>query len=168
MSSPEISSTSRQPTACASGKASALLPRTQPHLPTMSALSSSFAAPPSEEPQKVYVCDGAKPSKTGGESARKMKAAAKAFLTSTHSARVTRAAPPERCELATYVRHGLMQTPLRQTRPVFPQSASSVQVFGQPPMKHAGADVYSVREPTAQKISTTPPSQPQRPPGSMQ
>ena len=29
-------------------------------------------------------------------------------------------------------------------------------------MKHAGADVYSVREPTAQKISTTPPSQPYR------
>jgi hypothetical protein len=119
-------------------------------------------------PQEVYVCDGAKPSKTGGESARKMRAAAKAFLTSTDSARVTRAAPPERCELATYVSHGLTQTPLRQTRPVFPQSASAVQVFGQPPMKHAGADVYSVREPTAQKISTTLPSQPQRPPGSMQ
>jgi len=107
-------------------------------------------------------------SASGSESARKMNAAAKAFLTSTDSARVTRAAPPERCELATYVRHGLTQTPLRQTRPVFPQSASSVQVFGQPPMKHAGADVYSVREPTAQKISTTSPSQPQRPPGSMQ
>jgi len=54
------------------------------------------------QPQKVYVCDDAKPSKTRGESARKIKAAAKAFLTSSDSAGVTRAAPPERCQLATY------------------------------------------------------------------
>jgi len=38
---------------------------------------------------------------------------------------------------------------------------------GQGPTAFAGADVYSVGEPTPQKISTGRPSQPQRPPGSM-
>jgi hypothetical protein len=73
--------------------------------------------------QKVYVCDGPKPSKTGGESARKMKAEAKAFLTSTDSARVTRAAPPERCELATNARHGLTQTAFGQKILAFSREA---------------------------------------------
>jgi hypothetical protein len=42
-----------------------------------------------------------------------------------------------------------------------------VQVRGHGPTEATGADVNSVREPTAQKISTGRPSQPQRPPGSM-
>ena len=64
--------------------------------------------------------------------------------------------------------YGLAQKPCRQTRPVDPQPASSVQGRGHGPTAFTGADVNSVFEPTPQKMSTGRPSQPQRPPGSMQ
>lgn len=44
----------------------------------------------------------------------------------------------------------------------------SLQISGHGPTKQAGADVYWLFESTAQRISTGRPSQPQRPPGSMQ
>ena len=66
-------------------------------------------------------------------------------------------------------RQGLTQKPFWQTRPEpTPHPDSSVQGRGHGPTAFAGADVYSFCEPTAQKISTGRPSQPQRPPGSMQ
>jgi hypothetical protein len=62
----------------------------------------------------------------------------------------------------------LTQKPFWQTRPEpAPHPNSSVQGRGHSPTAFAGADVYSVREPTAQRISTGRPSQPQRPPGSI-
>jgi hypothetical protein len=62
-----------------------------------------------------------------------------------------------------------MQKPLRQTRSEpDPHPDSSLQGRGHGPTAFTGADVNSAGEPTAQKISTGRPSQPQRPAGSMQ
>jgi hypothetical protein len=62
--------------------------------------------------------------------------------------------------------YGFAQVAFRQTRPD-PHSEFSPHVRGHGPTAFAGADVYSIRESIAQKISTGRPSQPQRPPGSM-
>src|SRR3954467_13933916 len=70
-------------------------------------------------------------------------------------------------DFATTMRYGLTQKPFWHAKPD-PHSNCSLHVFGHGPTAFVGADAYSVREPTAQKISTGRPSQPQRPPGSMQ
>jgi hypothetical protein len=62
----------------------------------------------------------------------------------------------------------LTQNPFSHTRPDDPHPDSAVQGRGHGPTALTGADVNSVREPAAQKMSTGRPSQPQRPPGSMQ
>jgi len=63
--------------------------------------------------------------------------------------------------------YGLAQKPFWQTRRD-PHPDSLVQGRGHGPTASTGAEVNSVRESTAQKISTDRPSQPHRPPGSMQ
>ena len=51
--------------------------------------------------------------------------------------------------------HGLVQIPFLHTRPEpCPHPNSSVQGRGQGPTAFTGADVYSMREPTPQKMST--------------
>ena len=60
-------------------------------------------------------------------------------------------------ELSPQAFHGMGEEDLRRTLP------PRVQGRGQGPTAFAGADVYSHREPTAQKISTGRPSQPQQP-----
>jgi len=70
-------------------------------------------------------------------------------------------------DVAAVMHYGWVQKPFRQARRD-PHSISLVQGRGHGPTASTGADVNSVREPTAQKISTGRPSQPQRPPGSMQ
>jgi hypothetical protein len=68
---------------------------------------------------------------------------------------------------ATDARYGLPHRPFCHVR-LEGHLLFSLQGFGHTPTKHAGADVYSAFESTAQRISTSRPSQPQRPPGSMQ